>query len=59
MTLRDWAVLLKVARGEMDAPSGAVNELLVQGLIQRTHGVTTLTETGRVALGLARQQQNT
>jgi hypothetical protein len=58
MTLRDWAVLLKIARGEADAPSEDVNALVAQGLVQRTNGVTTLTETGRVALGLAAQQQN-
>lgn len=58
MTLRDWAILLKVARGEVDAPREAVNGLVVQGLVQRTNGVTRLTEEGRVALGLAAQRQN-
>jgi hypothetical protein len=56
MTLRDWAILLKVARGEVDAPWGAVNELVGQGLVQRNNGVTTLTDTGRAALGLAGQR---
>ena len=59
MTLRDWAVLLKVARGEVDAPCGTVNGLIVQGLVQRTSAGTALTEQGRLALGLAVQRQDT
>jgi hypothetical protein len=59
MTLRDWAILLKVARGEADVPWEAVKALVTQGLVQRTDGVTRLTGAGRVALGLAEQRQKT
>jgi hypothetical protein len=59
MTLREWAVLLKVARGDADIPAEAVDGLVVQGFARRTNGVVTVTETGRVALGLAGQQQKT
>jgi hypothetical protein len=59
MTLRDWAILLKVARGEADVPWEAVKGLVAECLVQRTNGVTSLTGTGRVALGLAEQLQKT
>ena len=59
MTLRDWAILLKVARGEVDTPAEEFDRLVVLGFVQRTIGVITLTETGRVALGLAGQRQDT
>jgi hypothetical protein len=59
MTLRDWAILLKVARGEADVPWEAVKGLVAEGLVQRTNGVSALTETGRLALGLAEPRQKT
>ena len=52
MTLRDWAVLLKVARGEAARPCHEVDRLIVHGVVHFNNGRVVLTGQGRIALGL-------
>jgi hypothetical protein len=56
MTLRDWAILLQVARGEVTASSHELAGLIEQGVVERQDGRAVLCEQGRVALGLALKQ---
>jgi hypothetical protein len=56
MTLREWAILLKVARGEAAASCLELDALMTQGVINRNKAGAALTEHGRLALGLPLQQ---
>ena len=55
MTLREWAILLEVARGEMNRWDQELDGLLAEGVVEvdRNIGSVTLTQQGRIALGLS------
>ena len=52
MTLRDWAILLQVARGEVVASAQEVAGLIEQGVVEWQNGGIILSQQGRTALGL-------
>jgi hypothetical protein len=59
MTLRDWAILLQMARGELAASCEEVARLIEQGVVERRDGRAVLSEQGRIALGLPLQRDAT
>ena len=56
MTLRDWAILLQVARGEVPASCQELAGLIEQGVVERQDGRAVLSVQGRIALGLPLQR---